>query len=128
MAGQRGQIGTIAFDLFAGTVDRPAEAVEGQRRPGRDLARWGKLGLRAAESQLETTQFVAPAAAGSTRDGYKALAGTAVTIWDACGVATDNCRVLSVRITGQRQVVKGGSARVKIAAAWTVQAGQQTVS
>jgi len=123
------QIGALTFDAMNGTVDLPGAGLQAFQRPGRDCHRARHIGLRAAESRVETIKFVATAAAAKTaREGYKAIRGTAVTVYDAMGVQVDNVTVLDVTITEQRPVSWNsvtGAAGVKLAAAWTLLAGKQ---
>ncbi len=124
------KIGALTFDVMTGTVDLPGDGIQVLGRPGRDCHRGRRIGLRAAESQVSTIEFVLDAAAALvTREGYKAIRGTVVTVYDALGIQVDNVTVLAVAITEQRPVPwnsVSGAAGVKIGAQWTLLAGKQS--
>ena len=94
--------------------------------PGQDATRYRQIGLRSAESRIETVAFsttVAAAAAAVT--AYKGLQGTSVTVVDELGLTHAGVRVMDV--SGPegpeirlRRCLVAGAARVMVEAVWTV--------
>lgn len=124
MAGEKRQIDTLTFGAMAGRPERPGEIVQAIERPGRNYARWRKLGYRGVEVEIRTTEFVADATAADARiDTLKALAGTSVTIWDAHGIEYPNCTIVVVRIERVRAVITEAGSMVRMDATWTIKQG-----
>ncbi len=124
MAGEKRQIDTLTFDAMGGRPERPGEIVQAIERPGRDYARWRKLGYRGVEAEIRTTEFVADfSLADAAIDACKVLAGTSVTIWDAGGIEYPNCTIIAVRVEQVRKVITETGSAVRLSAAWTVKQG-----
>ena len=128
MAGEKRQIDTIVFDAMDGSPDRPCESVQPIERPGRDYARWRKVGYRSTDAILTTTEFASDASSADSQvDTYKSLAGTSVTIYDANGVTYENCTIVGVQIRRIKAVITESGAAIRIDAAWNVRAGASRV-
>ena len=110
--------------IFREPVETPAETVEPLERRGRDYARWRKAGKRAKTTIIRTMMFYASVGDAETAEAaYAAIKGTAVTVIDSHNSSYANCMVEDVTIVSKRAVIQAGSTKVRLAAEWTIRAG-----
>ena len=122
------QIGSTSFDVFQGNIQVSAEGVQILNRIGRDYSRTRTLGLKGKESVIRTTEFAAnnAAALALVETTYPGLQGSVVTVVDSLNNSFENVTITGMQITGFKNVIQGGGAKVRVSAEWTMIAGAQS--